>query len=762
VITLGIGVAVTTAVFGAVNAIWFRPLPYPAAERLVVADELHPRHGRASLVSPATFEAWRGSAGAFEAIGSCAETAFAIAAGGAADRVAGVRVSASLLRLLDARPVAGRTLAEADERPDAAPVVMIGERLWRRQFESSPDVVGRTVKVDGAATTIVGVLPSSFRVFNSSNQVFAPPATAAPRDRRSLRVVARLRPGVAIDGAAAELRALAVSAGAGGPDEGVWRPGLRPLDEVMWADARPVYVLLLVAAALLLALVAANVANLLLARAEGRRQEFAIRVVCGAGPLRLMRQLLTEGLFLAFVAGAIGLLTCVWLRQILVATFPEMTELVVDARVFGFAFAASLVSGMALGFAPAASVSVSDPGVVLGSGAPIGSSTRHRLGRVLAAAQLAVAAALIGGGGLLFQAASGLRSIDPGFDSEHLLTARVDLPGAAYAGSARRLAFYDEARARLTRLAGVQMVAVVSELPLNGGLARLPIEVSGTTAPPGASLEMAVKAVEPAYFRTLAIARLAGDGFTQRDGPGAPPVAVVNRTLARALWGSEAAAVGSHIRVGDDPWRRIAGVVADARQVLTEPPASELYLPIAQQPATVVSFVIRTAGDPMTLAPAVHATIRSVDPDVPVSDLWSMTMIVDGYFPAPIAAAFGGVGVVSLALGAIGLYGTVAFLTARRTREFGVRLALGAGRARLVRAVLLEGLRLTAAGTAAGLVCATLVGLALSRRFEGVRPADPGVFATVALTLAVVSLAACLVPAWRAGRMSPSTALRCE
>ncbi len=752
------GIAITTAAFGLVNAVWLTPLPYPDSSRLVVVNQVHPRLGFEFFVTPATCAAWRESGRWAEGMGAFSERAFALGRPGVrAERVRGASVSPALLRLLGASTVIGRPLVTRDAVAGAPPVALISERFWRRHYSGSPSGVGGHVRLDGVDTTIVGVLPYSFRLFNSGFDVFVPLADA-PFDRdRSLIVVARLASGVSHEAAARQLASFdSAGSAAARAEDPEWTPIVRPLDAVVWGEARPAFLLLLTAACLFLALISANVSNLLLARAEERRHEFAVRLTIGAGRFAIVRQLITEGLLLAVTSGILAFVLCVCLHRLLVANVPEMAGLKIDARVLGFASLASILMGIVFGSVPALSVMARDAQGSLRSDAA-SSDQRRRTGRILAVAQVAAATALLICCGLLVRAAFGIRATDPGFAADRLLTASISLPGTAYASPERRIAFYRSVIARVAAMPGVVDVGLGSALPLDAEVGTMKLEIEGR-----ASFAEAIRAsrntISAGYLRALGLQVRAGESLRDEDATSV----LVNRAMARSLWKDEALAVGARVRIEDGPWRRVGGVVTDARQVLTVPAAPQIYLPLHVETPTVLSLVVRTTADPMTLAPAVAAAVRDLDIDVPVSNVRSMTTIIDGYVPAPFLAAFVVLSAIAVFFSALGLYAVIAFQVARRTREFGVRMALGADARRILCLIVSEGMRLTVAG----LVLGGGAGLGLARLLAHsvfpVEIVDPVVGATVCGVLTAVSVAACVLPAWRATALAPAVALRRE
>lgn len=762
VATVALGVSVTTSVFCAVNAIWFRPLPYPEPGRLVAVHLAHPQRGFTSLVTPATYTILGEPRRSLVATGAFVEQSFGLSgAGGESEQVRGAMVSASLLEILGARPMAGRRISAADDRAGSPRVAMISERLWRRRYGASPAIVGGTAIVDGEEVAIVGVLPYEFRLFYSGFDLFVPLSNRAQGAARTHRVVGRLQQGVAIEQAEAELQSVSRRLTDERTERGTgWRAGLRPLDEVVWADARRAYLLLLAAAMVLLVLICANVSNLLLARAVGRRQEFAIRLALGAGGRGVIRLLLAEGLLFALASGAFALGLTAAFARVLVAAHPEMVDYRLDWRVFSFTTVVSVLSGCLFALVPAASASPDHLAGALKAGASAGLGRQGRTGWWLSVMQIAAAAALLVTAGLLTKAGTSVRSIDPGFRTSNLLTASMALRGAAWAEPARRLAFYRDLGALVAGLPGVVSVALVSRVPLDGVARESVLEAE--RADGRVPVEGDSRTTSETYFSTVGIGLSAGRLFGPDDGPGGPPVAVVNRLLARTVWGSEVAAVGARVRTNGGEWRRVVGVVGDVRQDLLVPAVAELYVPLAQEPVASVSLVVRSRGEPMSLAAPVRAAVRALDPDLPVFAVQSVDDIVSGYFPAPVAMAFLSVAGVALALGAIGLYGLVSFLVTRRMREFGVRIAVGADRRRLLWLVIGDGLRLCGAGLLGGMAGAAVIGLAVSRVITGVAPLDPVVLAAVSLLLACVTIVACLAPAVRAARVDPVAALRCE
>ena len=764
VLTLVLGVALNTSLFGVVNAVWFRPLGFPQPDRLVFLNEFHARNQVSELVSPSRYSDWLRNARSFEAIGALGERSVTLSGDHAPERLRGAIISASLPAILGFQPVLGRNLTEQDEDPAAPPVVLISQRFWEERYGAARDIIGKQLRIDGTTSTIVGVAPYGFRLRYSGYQVLEPLRPTGARNVRFLEVVARLGPEVTLSQARSEMESITRRLEEQYPaTEAGWRARVERLKDAMWADARPLYLVLLAASGLLLLLICANLSNLMLARATGRRKEVAVRLALGATRGRIVRQMFVEGSALSLVGGALAFLLCVWVRSAVVSAYPEMKELAVDLRVFAFNLGVSLASGLALGLVPALAVSKPDVNSTLKQAGPESGKSHLRLGATLTVVQLALASALLMSAGLLVRSIYLMRSVDPGFETSRLLTASLTLPPARYEDGPRQLAFLETILDRVSTLPGVTSTAGATTLPLLGGTGQLRLQVEGRSSPPGGdSIGGAFTATSAQYFRTLGIKVERGRVFDPRDRIGAPMVAVVNQAFVRALWADSNRALGSRIRIDACPWRQVVGIVSDARQVLIRPPLPEIYVPLAQQAGPSIWLALRTAGPAVSAAPALREAIRQLDPDLPISYVQSMEMVVEEYFPRPVLLVLGAFSIIALALGGMGLYGVVSFSVASRTREFGVRLALGADRTAVWRLVLGQGARLTAVGLVAGLGAALALGRALARYLFGVKSTDPLVFGAVCIILGAIALAACAAPARRATRVDPAVALRCE
>ncbi len=760
-LTLALGVALNTSLFGVVNAVWFRPPGFPQPDRLVFLYEFHPQKGFTRYASGTAYEDWRAHSRSFDRIGGLVEVDFALSGLGDAEAIRGAAVSPSLTAMLGFQPVCGRAFTAEDEMAGAPRVVLISQRFWERRFSSSPAVLGSRIWLDGIPVMIVGVLPHGFRLLYSSYNVIG---LLRPEDwsGRSVQVVARLAPGVSLPQAREDVSAISRNlAGRLPATHAGWEGRALPIKDVLWDDAKPVYLILLAASGLLLMIICANLSGLLLARAARRGYEIAVRLALGSGRWRIARQLLVEGAALALGGGALAFLFCLWGRSAIVTAYPEMKELVMDGRVSAFTFGISLLTGLGFGLGPALAASRPDLNGALKDSAS--APARNRLGSWLTAVQVALASGLLMTAGLLVRSIFEMRGADPGFRTANLLTAKVNLPKSRYPDTGRRLAFYESLLDRLSTLPGVSSAAGADAMPLMGGDERLRIEIEGRPPrPDGQFIRASFTPISRSYFRTVGAPLLHGREFTPADRDGSPRTAIVNRAFASTFWTDSLKSVHARIRVGDGPWLQIIGVAADTRQVLTRPAFPQIFVPLAQQAEPSLSFALRTLGPASAIAPALRSAIRELDPHLPVSGLETMETAVKAYFPVPIVAVLLGFSAIALALAAMGMYGVISFGVARRTHEFAVRMALGAGRSALWRLVLRDGIRLAAAGLACGLVVATLLGRALARYLYGVSAIDARVFAAVGVVLGLVTLAACSIPALRASRAETVWSLRRE
>ncbi|HEX2253774.1 MAG TPA: ABC transporter permease [Thermoanaerobaculia bacterium] len=786
VLCLGLGIAAVTVIFSFVDAVLLRPLPVPEAERvMVVWNRFLGRDVEKFPSSGHEFEDHRNDNRAFEHLAGIIPWSYNLTTGdGEPQRIEAGRVSAALFDILGAEPAFGRTYTREEEAAQA-PVAVLGHDLWQRRFGSDPAVVGRAVGLDGMPHTVVGVLDESFRFpLAPEADLWVPftPNPAVPRQMRGVLMVGRLAPGVSQRQAQAEMDNLARRFEAGYPDlyppEAGFGIGLVPLREEMVGEVRPLLWALMAAVALVLLIACANVANLQLAQATARAKELAIRTSLGSGRAGVIRQLLVESLVLGLAGGVLGVLLAVAGLRLLVALdlgqVSNLAEVTLDGRVLLFALAVSLLSGLLFGLAPAAKAFRPDlVGQLKEGGRTSGlGGGRHPLRSALVVAEVALALTVLVGAGLMLRSLYHLAETDPGFRTEGVVTAELVLSRNAYPGPPQVLDFSRRLAERLAAAPGLAEVALASDLPLEPRFTGGP-EVEGWQpgagdTPPLAGYQM----VSPGYFRVLGIPLSEGRDFTAADRDGAAPVAVVDQQLARTYW-PEGSALGKRLRLpglGPAPeWRQVVGVVGSLDiEGFVVAPEPRVYLPFSQSPTPMVAVVATTEGDAAAAAQAVREAVWAVDSEQPVDDVRSMDRALAETIARPrlnatLFTVFAG---IALLLAAVGVYGVMAYSVAQRTREIGLRMALGADRATVLAMVVRRGMVLAGAGLAAGLVLALLTGRLAARWVEdlayGVSATDVATYLAVPLLLAGLVLVASWLPARRATRVDPQVALRHE
>jgi predicted permease len=798
VATLAIGIGANTAIFSAVNALLVRPLPFPAPHELMEIGTAAPAHGdRPARVngvwSYPKYAVFRDAQTIFTDLAPWTQGQWTLRGAGEAERVRGEVVGARYLATLGVRPALGRSfLAEEDRAPGAPPLVVISDALWTRRFAADPRVLGRALSVNGAPYTIVGVLPPGFRGLSGDADLLLPVMAQQPNAvtepwGHRYRLVARLRPGVSYALAERVVAQLGrrVDAAYPDPDDATvrWGADLRPLDATRVDPAvRRALLVMSGAVGLVLLVTCANVANLLLVRATRRRREIAVRLALGAGRARLVRQLVTESLLLAGVGGAAGLLVAWWGARLLSHIDPanalrsgrmgglgavSFASIRLDGPALAFAAGLVLLTGMLFGLAPA--LRATRPalvGALKGDREQTDRGWRGRVGRdALAAAQVALALVLLAGAGLTLRSLSKLLDVRVGVDAARVLTMQLGARAGASDGSLPAL--YDRILERVGALPGVSGVGLTDCPPLNGGCSGTSI-VFRDRAPvaPGSEPDVGLHWITPSWPGVMRVPLVRGRGLTASDRLGARKVVLVNEAAVRAFWPNEDP-LGKPVSVGEgDFWTdtaTVVGVVGDVRfRSMEIAPKPDVYLSYYQAPTGRVILFVRTPGDPAALAAPVRAVLRELAPDAAVSEVRTMTSrVADATAFARLAAAllalFAG---VTLALATLGVYGVVSFAAAERTRELGIRVALGASRGAVVRLVLGQGLAIALAGGALGLSGALAATRALRSLLYDVAPSDPATFAGVAALLFATVALASWTPARRAARVPPADVLR--
>ncbi len=780
--TLALGIGANTAIFSVVDGVLLRPLPYGEPDRLVAIFQTLPRQGVARTgVSYLNYSDWAGRARSFEELGAIRMHDYTLTGQGEPELVAAATVTSNVFSMLRARPLLGRTLTKADDAAGAPPVTVIGERLWRERFAGDREIVGKTISLDKQLSTVVGVLPAAFKTPPSypPAQLWLPlthdPVFGDLRQRRAghyLTIVGRLPKGVPIARAQAELSAVAGVLARQYPKENEgWGVQVMPLAESLVGGVRTALSVLLGAVLLVFLIACANIANLLLVRAGARAREVAIRTALGAGRGRLIRQFLSECLVLGLAGGALGVGLAFagmrGLRAWLPADLPRVDEIGIDGRVLLFSLFASLSAAVLFGLAPAWHASGTNLSDSLreGSSGAGESGGKRRLRNLLVVAETALSFILLIGAGLLARSFLRLERVELGFDPTRLLTAGLSLPRTQYSKPDQWIGFYRQLLERLKTQPEVEGAAAALPLPLSGGGLNFNFRIEGRSEESaGSDLSANYTAVTSDYFRVLRVALLRGRLISESDAAASAKVCLVSSTFARRFFPGEDA-VGRRLVFGftDSVPREIVGVVGDVQRDGIGPPSRpEMYVPFVQDPWWASYIAVRTAGDPGRLASVVRREIRALDPTLPVADIQPMTQIVEQSVAQPrlrttLLALFGA---TALLLAILGIYGVISYNVGRRTREVGIRVALGAQRADVLRLILRQGLGLTAAGLAAGLAGAVILTRHLASLLFGIRPIDPPTYLAVAIVLLAAGLLACWIPARRATRVDPVLALR--
>ncbi len=780
VVCLALGIGANTAIFSVINAVLLRPLPYPRADRVMMVWEARDadRVSR-NNVAAYNFLPWKAASGVFERLAAVYDTRVGLTGHGEPLQVPVEYASADLFPMLAMRPILGRTYSPDEDVPGAAPVVVLSHGLWQRRFGGARDVVGQRIELDGEPHTIIGVLPPGAGIVGrpETPDLWAPLALDPAKDYhgvsgRYLVAIGRLKDGVSREQAQTSLTAIARRMEEQFPEYNTgWGVNLVPVTEDVTAHLRRPLLLLAGVVGLVLLIACANVANLQLAQATARRREIAVRAALGAGGGRVARQFLAESVVLGLAGGAGGVLLALWLTAALAARaeagIPRLGDVSVDATTLGFSLLVSLIAGIGFGLIPALHAGRADLQAALKEGGRSGTPGGNRTRGVLVAAQVALSLMLLVGAGLLLKSFARLQQVELGFDAERVLTARVSLPETRYSAPAQQAAFFDALVSRAGTLPGVSAAGTVSWLPLSGLRSATDLWIEGRPVPPPEERPSAhIQAVTPGYFRAMNIPLRQGRTFAASDGVEQPKAVVVSRSFAeRYLRGVPALGQRLSMPWGDTLRGTIVGVVGDVHHAGVDSlPHPTIYWAEAQWPWNAMTLVVRTSGDPARFASSVVAEIHALDPELPVADVRPMLAYLGDTlarrrFTMTLLAGFAA---TALALTAVGLYGVMAYSVVQRTRELGIRLALGASRERVLRAELRRALAVVGAGVLGGLAGAAAFTRVLDALLFGVSDTDPAVFALIVALLAGVGLAASWIPARRATRVDPMVALRAD
>ncbi|HXW08705.1 MAG TPA: ABC transporter permease [Vicinamibacterales bacterium] len=788
IITLALGIGANTAIFSLIRTVLIRPLPYGDPARIVVIWNTREADSTTWLSTQEVFS-YANDSTAFEHVAAIYETEANLTGGQEPERIRGAFVTWNLFETLGVRPMLGRTFTEAEAQRDPAYTVLLSYGLWKRRFGGDPAIVGQSVQLNGNSHAVVGVMPESFRLpldyrKDRPTEVWTPyaidPADLGGWGDRSLVGVGRLRPGATAASATSELAVIAgrwIRAGYVA-DQGDFRfsRSAVPVQEFVTGRVRTPLLILLGTVGLVLLIAVATVANLLLARADLRSRDLAIRSALGARRGRLVRQLLAESVLLGACGSSVGLAFAyagIRIASILQpSSLPRVEGVQLDGIVLAFTAGLGIVAGLVFGLAPAVHLSRPDLASILHDGGRSGtaSRTRRAVRKALVVAQMALSVVLVLGAGLLTRSLIELNRVDVGFDASHVLTAQIQLPPRDYPRPDAVIAFYRNLAERLEGIPGVSSAGAIRILPLTRTIGDWSITLEGRPYSPAENPNGDFQWVTPGYFTAMGLRLVRGRFPTNADREDAPMVVVINETMAARYWpGEDALGRRFHLGTKDQPWLTIVGIVADVRHnAIVEEPRAEMYLPHAQVSRETggipraMAIVARTESNPLAMVDAVRRTIRTLDPNLPISDIRTMEQVMaralsEQRFMAVLLGAFA---TLALVLAAVGVYGTISLLVTERTREIGIRMALGAGREAILRMVLSEAVVLAAAGLAIGLAGGAALTRSLDNLLYGIAAHDPLTFAVIPVVLITVALIASFHPARRAARLDPIATLR--
>jgi predicted permease len=777
VLIITVGIAACTAIFSIVNGVLLRPLPSPNSERLIKLWESFSGGGTGAVSVP-NLEDWRDQNAAFESIAAYDTRSYNLQTRDNPAQVSAAEVSPDFFTALAINPNLGRAFAQGEDTPGRNHVVILSDQLWRADFGADRSLIGQNITLDGEQYVVAGVMPPGFRFPSRQTQLWTP--LVLPQNQRANRgnhylfAMGLLKPGVTLETAQQEMTAIASRIEQQYPVEQSGR-GIKliPLKEEMVRNIRPALLMLLAAVGFLLMIACANVANLQLVRASSRLKEVAIRSALGANSLRLAGQFLTESMVLAMTGGLIGVLASKWCLAVLLAmsekVLPRSGEVALDLRVLAVALAVTLLTGLVFGTAPAIYSARCDASQSLNeSGRALVSSGRNRIYSGLIAVETAMAAVLLVGAGLMMKSFALLQTADTGLRPEHVLTLRVSLPESKYPDRTSIRAFYKQVTDRVESLPGVESAGFISLLPLQEWGYNMTFEIEGRQPfPPGAGPFVETRAVSPGYIQAMGISLIQGRDFTDQDDRDAMPAVIINQRMATYIPAGHEP-IGSHIRLGR-AWWTVVGVTADVKQSgIKDPARREALMPYTQWDGSgliqSMSLAVRTSLDPLSLAESIRGQVRAVDPSQPIYNVETMKAVIadsisDSRINTILLVLFAS---IALFLALVGIYGVVSYWAAQRTREIGIRIAVGATRNQILSLIVRRGMLPVMSGLLAGIPLAFALTRFLATMLYGVSPFDPSVFAGITTALGLVALIACFIPALRATRLHPTEALRQE
>ena len=774
IVTLALGIGGNTAMFGFVDVFLLRSLPYTQPDQLMLIEETNLAQGiGGSNASYPNLTDWKARSQMFADIAGFAPTTLNLGGVEEPERLAGGMITPNYFSLLGIAPISGRSFTAEETRPGNDRVTLVSEGLWKRRFGADAGLVGRAIRLNAEAYTVVGIVPTD--ALRQRVDLWVPLATTATVQRRSnhfITTIGRLKPGFSTILAEAELNQIAETLALEYPETNKeWRVGLTPLQEEVVSDVRSGLLILMSVVGLVLLIACANFSSLLMARANNRVQEIAIRAALGSGRSRLVRQLLTESVTISVAGAFAGILFGAWamalMRSNLLDAFPRMAEATLDLRVLAFTFVLALISGVVSGLVPALQSTAANFNQSLRSGGAV-NSMRHtsRFQNTLTVVEISLSMILLVGAGLLITNFLRASRIDLGFNPENVLTFRVSIPTQKYPRGVASGAFFQQALERLQALPGVTVAGAISHAPLSGqNLSRGYIREGDAIPSRNDSLIASYAMITPGLISAMGMRLRDGRDFSSTDAMSGGPVAIINRSLADRLWPG-ASAVGRQIRVftDEDFPRTVVGVVDDIKQRSMIRSAPHIFVPHSQDPITTMTIMLRTERDPQLVIGTARAIVKGMDNDIPAYDLLTMDQKIRA-FSAPQRSATTMIALfaaVALLLAVTGIFGVISYFVSQRTREIGIRVALGARRADVIRMVVLRGMTLASIGVSLGTLGSFGLTRFLSSMLFGVSPTEPSVFAGVASTLLIVTMMACYVPARRASRVDPIKALKME
>jgi len=778
VLCLALSIGVNSVVFSAVYAIVLSPLPFENPDELVVVNSTNPQKNIGQVdVSMPDYLDFRDQSQAFRQLAAFDKFNYNLTGDAEPERLQGSRVTAELFPLLGVNPERGRYIQAGEDRPGAPRVAVISHGLWQRRFGGDPQIINKTVSLDGEQYDVVGVMPATFQFPDKTVELWAP-LTLNPdpalRGSRSLQVVGRVKPGVTVERAASDLSTVSARLQQQYPDTNAgWGVIVESLHERLVEAFKSGFFILVAAVIFVLLIACANVANLLLGQAAARQKEMALRAALGASRRRLIRQLLTESLLLAGFSGALGLLIAFWGNSLIIsllpASIPRVDQIGINRWVLVFTLAISVLTGIIFGLIPALSASKPDLNETLKEGGRGSGSARQRARSLLVVVELALALMLLINAGLMIKSLLRLRDVKTGFNTSNVLTMQIALPRSKYAEEAQMNGFYQQLYDRVKGMPGAVSAGLTSSLPLAGSNVFVFFTAEGHENDGGSKTPARRLAVSPGYFRTMELQVVKGREFNEQDTANSPPVAMLNESLAKQLW-PDGDAIGKRVKLGtaevDSPWMSVVGIVADSKQTwLNQRNAGlDIYMPFVQDPRRSMALVVRTRSDPTGLVSAVRNEVRGVDANQPVYNVRTMEQVAEESVAgqrifARLLTLFA---TLALMLAVAGIYGVMSYSVNQRSHEIGVRMALGAKPRHVLRLIVGQGMLLVIVGVAIGLLLAYAVTRVMGSLLYGVSTTDAATFALISLLLSAVALLSCFIPARRATKVNPANILRYE